>query len=434
MLERLAAGRPPRRAHAGDHPRAGRAVARPYLARDLHGWLGRRLVDLQRRCRARPAGPSDVGERAEPPLAALHRRCSPRSRTSARGRAHRAVPRRWRTPASSQLLGGPATHPYLPLLADPADDRAQMADGLAATPAGPAPGRRGVWTPECGYRPAGRWPTPRRRRSDRRRRHPGAAPHGHRTARPRGALGQAGVDHVLVDTATLCARRRPPRRDWSVANGALSPVESAGFGLLHDGVRIGDSDVAAFGRNLAVSYAVWNPHRRLSRRPLVPRLLRDTEVRFHVLARHRPACPRRQGALRPGAARDRVPRARRPLRRVLLRAHLGRPPTTRWWSRPTTPSCSATGGSRDPLARRRAAPHRRGPRAAPTTLLAAGAPPADAVAWSCPRARGATPRATSAGSPTRPAGCGRRWPTRGARRAPRWSRWRRPRGPRPDRP
>jgi 1,4-alpha-glucan branching enzyme len=55
-----------------------------------------------------------------------------------------------------ELLGGPATHPYLPLQTDPALIDAQLACGLDhhASWAGARP--TGIWAPEMGYRPAGR--------------------------------------------------------------------------------------------------------------------------------------------------------------------------------------------------------------------------------------------------------------------------------------
>lgn len=157
-----------------------------------------------------------------------------------------------------ELLGGPATHPYLPLLTDPALIDAQLADGLAshARWAGTSP--RGIWAPEMGYRPRG--------------------PVADATAAPRAVdahgtptlprTGPAlpgleehyaahGVSHVLVDAPTLIRAAGGADRDWTVRPAAAAP--GAPEAVVHDGVLIGDSDVAAYARDLSVAYHVWSP-------------------------------------------------------------------------------------------------------------------------------------------------------------------------------
>ncbi|HZL36359.1 MAG TPA: 1,4-alpha-glucan branching protein domain-containing protein [Tepidisphaeraceae bacterium] len=59
-----------------------------------------------------------------------------------------------------QLLGGPATHAYLPLLLTDECIRAQMSAGALAGERHLREKPRGMWLPECGYRPAQEWKPP----------------------------------------------------------------------------------------------------------------------------------------------------------------------------------------------------------------------------------------------------------------------------------
>ncbi|ONH36379.1 1,4-alpha-glucan branching protein [Protofrankia sp. BMG5.30] len=129
--------------------------------------------------------------------------------------ALRAVEGRWRHGASPllrrladagvvELLGGPASHPVLPLL----DERivpVQLGAGLddAALRLGTRP--RGIWAPECAYRP-------------------GLERH----------YAAAGVTHFVVDGPT-------------VGGETAGAYDVAGSGVL------------AFPRDLGVSYEVWSP-------------------------------------------------------------------------------------------------------------------------------------------------------------------------------
>jgi 1,4-alpha-glucan branching enzyme len=103
-----------------------------------------------------------------------------------------------------ELLGGPATHPFQPLL-DPRVQQFALRVGLddARLRFGGAPA--GIWAPECGYAPG--------------LEHSYAA---------------AGVRRFLVDGPTL-------HGDTAAAH------------------PVGDSDVIAFGRDLDVTYRVWSP-------------------------------------------------------------------------------------------------------------------------------------------------------------------------------
>ncbi|MFA9444908.1 1,4-alpha-glucan branching protein domain-containing protein [Egicoccus sp. AB-alg6-2] len=157
-----------------------------------------------------------------------------------------------------ELLGGPATHPYLPLIADPAEIDAQLAVGLDdhATWAPRRP--TGLWAPEMAYRPQGRVadPTAEPLHVDRH-----GTPTLLRVGRELPGLetqyAAHGIDHVLVDTATLWDAAGRPTRDWT-ADEVLSPGEVAGFDEIHDGVLIGDSDVVAYARDVTISSHVWS--------------------------------------------------------------------------------------------------------------------------------------------------------------------------------
>jgi 1,4-alpha-glucan branching enzyme len=103
-----------------------------------------------------------------------------------------------------ELLGGPATHPFQPLLREPVR-RFTLHTGLddTASRIGRAPA--GIWAPECGYAPG----------------------------MERG-YAAAGVRRFLVDGPAL-------------------------HGDTHAARPVGGSDVVCFGRDLEVTYRVWSP-------------------------------------------------------------------------------------------------------------------------------------------------------------------------------
>ncbi|MFL6240993.1 MAG: 1,4-alpha-glucan branching protein domain-containing protein [Actinomycetes bacterium] len=117
-----------------------------------------------------------------------------------------------------ELLGGPATHPFLPLTDDRVA-RAQLDVGMedgARRFGGRLPG---MWAPECGYRPG-----------------------------LEDLYFEAGVRRFLVDGPTLIAgsHHRPHGHD-NIATG--------------DAWTVGASDVIVFGRDLDVTYRIWSPRR-----------------------------------------------------------------------------------------------------------------------------------------------------------------------------
>jgi len=108
-----------------------------------------------------------------------------------------------------ELLGGPATHPFQPLL-DRAWQRFALQTGLddATLRLGSRP--EGIWAPECGYRPGLELD-----------------------------YADLGVRRFLVDGPTL---------------------QGAG-GTTAEAVPVGGTDVLAFARDLDVTYRVWSPRK-----------------------------------------------------------------------------------------------------------------------------------------------------------------------------
>jgi 1,4-alpha-glucan branching enzyme len=111
-----------------------------------------------------------------------------------------------------EILGGPATHPYMPLIREAALERAQITNGVDEFQRlfDRRPG--GMWLPECAYAPE---------------------------TGIEGLLDDNGVGHVVVDGPTM--------------------LRSAGPGSTFTPRRIGASNVVACARNLDVTYRVWSP-------------------------------------------------------------------------------------------------------------------------------------------------------------------------------
>jgi 1,4-alpha-glucan branching enzyme len=103
-----------------------------------------------------------------------------------------------------ELLGGPLTHPFQPLL-DPRVRGFALRAGLADTALRTGRAPAGIWAPECGYAPG--------MEED---------------------YAAAGVERFLVDGPAL-------------------------HGDTHAARPVGTSDVVCFGRDLEVTYRVWSP-------------------------------------------------------------------------------------------------------------------------------------------------------------------------------
>jgi 1,4-alpha-glucan branching enzyme len=103
-----------------------------------------------------------------------------------------------------ELLGGPLTHPFQPLL-DPAVRGFALRAGLEDTALRVGRAPAGIWAPECGYAPG-----------------------------MEQGYAAAGVERFLVDGPAL-------------------------HGDTHAARPVGSSDVMCFGRDLEVTYRVWSP-------------------------------------------------------------------------------------------------------------------------------------------------------------------------------
>ncbi len=220
----------------------------PALLAAFHGWLARRQLDLGHTVSR--YGLSDR-ERLRPVWAAHWRRLRWLLARFEAGPLRTGLVAPLRALADAgviELLGGPATHPYLPLAEQPEVMRAHLADGMARSAS--VLGRRpaGVWTPECGYRPAGPVADPT------------VAPREH-TAEgapvlPRGTVAlpgleelwsEAGAQHLVLDGPTLTG-------GWPRTGAARAPQAATDHP-----VRVGESELVAYGRNLDLAYAVWSP-------------------------------------------------------------------------------------------------------------------------------------------------------------------------------
>lgn len=173
----------------------------PYCLAGLTAWL----ADWRLRAEHLAGRRDDTARR----IATVEFRAASRALADvATGWRHGGSPR-WRGLADAgvvELLGGPATHPLLPLL----DERvARVALDAGLDDARRRLGREpaGIWSPECGYRPG-----------------------------LEQLYAAAGVSHVVVDEATLTGTGR---------STAL-------------GHRLGDTDVVAFGRDLTVTDRIWS--------------------------------------------------------------------------------------------------------------------------------------------------------------------------------
>ena len=111
-----------------------------------------------------------------------------------------------------EIIGGPASHPVLPEIGEPSVLRAQVLHGVAEHERLFGRRPRGMWLPECAYRPG---------------------------AGIEQTLAAAGVEHVVVDGPTMIRSDGP--------DATFAPR------------FLGDSGVASFGRNLDVTYRVWSP-------------------------------------------------------------------------------------------------------------------------------------------------------------------------------
>jgi 1,4-alpha-glucan branching enzyme len=189
MLDRLAGEGRRDLLSLGVTPVLAAALDDPYALREHHGWLGRWRLRAEELAQDRdPALRATAGEEFR-----------------AASRALQGFETRWVHGGSAvlrplldsgavELLGGPVTHPILPLM-PPAAASFALRAGL--DDAGVRVGRRpaGVWLPECAWSPE-------------------LAP----------VLAGAGVGHFLVDEPTVTAAGGSTDRSWRVAGTELVAV------------------------------------------------------------------------------------------------------------------------------------------------------------------------------------------------------------------
>lgn len=176
----------------------------PTCLREAYGWLGR----WQQRA-------SGLAGRPEPHLRELAA-YEWRTATTAldafeRGWRHGGSPvlRGLADTGAVELLGGPATHVFQPLV-DPRVAAFALRTGLDDAVARWGHRPAGIWAPECAYAPG-----------------------------LERLYTAAGVRRFVVDGPTLLGVGASPAAAWTV----------------------GGSDVVAFGRDLEVAYRVWSPRR-----------------------------------------------------------------------------------------------------------------------------------------------------------------------------
>jgi 1,4-alpha-glucan branching enzyme len=242
----------------GVSPMVAHQVADPRLVRDLGTWLGGQMWRSEEQRWHSWMGPevqalAPFHWRTFADLLALHERID----------AEGGLLAAWADLADRgviELLGGPATHPYLPLQTDPTLLDAQLADGLDHHARWAGTRATGLWPPELGYRPAGqvadatatpratdRFGTPTLPRVGPQL--PGLEAH----------YARHGISHVVVDAPTLVRAAGGRDRDWTARPAVPDPAAATPDEVVHDGVLIGDSDVVAYARDLSVAYHVWSP-------------------------------------------------------------------------------------------------------------------------------------------------------------------------------
>ena len=204
LLERLAAEGRTDLLTLGVTPVLAAQLDDPYLLEQFHTWLGF--------WQARALGLAGRPERHLRDLGAAEHRAASAALADFESRwRHGASPllRRLADAGTVELLGGPAPHPFQPLLTEPV---ARFALTVGLDDATLRVGRRpeGIWAPECGYRPG-----------------------------LEQLYADAGVQRFLVDGPTLLGAQHSPADAWTV----------------------GRSDVVAFGRDLEVTYRVWSPRK-----------------------------------------------------------------------------------------------------------------------------------------------------------------------------
>jgi 1,4-alpha-glucan branching enzyme len=155
-----------------------------------------------------------------------------------------------------------ATHGYLPLLGTEESMLAQVKTGVAAHQRHLGRRPRGIWVPECGYRPAGMWQTP-------------VVPKGSDFPWTRferfgieQALAEAGIEYFFVDTHMVEKSVLFTPYEMKVGGGpvgaaaALPMLANGGHSVYHtylvDGPGARDRPVTIFPRDPRTGLQVWS--------------------------------------------------------------------------------------------------------------------------------------------------------------------------------
>lgn len=189
-------------------PLVVRQMEDPGLLRRFHAWLGHAMLRAEMLA-ANAGGEADRVQRREAASTWWRHYKGVLDGFERRGRELVPSLRRLAEAGTVEILGGPATHAYLPLHDDTTvGAQVRLGIGEAERTLGVRPG--GIWLPECAYRPG-----------------------------LEDLLAGCGVHHVLLDGPTI--------------------LQAGGFPAIRRAWTLGDSSVCALGRDLEVSYRVWSP-------------------------------------------------------------------------------------------------------------------------------------------------------------------------------
>ena len=137
-----------------------------------------------------------------------------------------------------EIITSAATHGYLPLLGRDEAIRAQLANGIATYEKHFGKRPRGIWLPECAYRPAGEWELPGGRKVKR----PGIEKF----------LEEFGIEYFFVESNLV---------DEGPVTGSYGeiPLYSGEKSTLRP-YWIKGSRIAVFARNRETGHQVWSAH------------------------------------------------------------------------------------------------------------------------------------------------------------------------------
>jgi len=138
------------------------------------------------------------------------------------------------------LLTSAATHGYIPLLGTDASAKAQFRTAVEVHEQQLGSRPRGVWLPECGYRPAGNWHFPVQ---------PDGLnqPQDEMRAGTESILAESGLEYTFVDAPLVEDAQTVPVTNPPVKLSAYLPYMIAG------------SNVAVFPRDPRTAFQVWSP-------------------------------------------------------------------------------------------------------------------------------------------------------------------------------